>query len=96
MVDLAELEPDLAKGLQHLLEYDGDVQDFAAEMCFQLTYEGMFGEVRVVDLKPDGASLTVTNENRQEYVDLYVQHILETSVAPQFEAFAKGFKKVDF
>jgi HECT-domain (ubiquitin-transferase) len=32
----------------------------------------------------------VTNRNREEYVLLYVQYILDLSIAPQFEAFQKG------
>jgi hypothetical protein len=29
-----------------------------------------------------------------EYVSLYVQYLLEDSICPQFEAFAKGFRSV--
>ena len=34
------------------------------------------------------------NNNREEYVAAYVAYQLEVSVAPQFEAFKRGFHKV--
>ena len=36
----------------------------------------------------------MTNENRQEYVDLYVKYLLEDSVQKQLDEFLKGFKLV--
>ena len=46
------------------------------------------------DLKPNGASIPVTNANRQEFVDLYIKWLLTESVAKQFDAFARGFHRV--
>jgi len=46
-----------------------------------------------VDVKMS-ADDVVTNENRVEYVDLYVSWILTRSVEFQFNAFMTGFKKV--
>jgi hypothetical protein len=48
----------------------------------------------VVELKPDGGNLAVTSRNCREYVDLYVKYVLEDSIKPQFDSFARGFKKV--
>ena len=36
----------------------------------------------------------VTNENREEYVALYVDYLLNTSVVNQFQAFHRGFGRV--
>lgn len=36
----------------------------------------------------------VTNTNREEYANLYAQWLLDYSIRPQFEAFAKGFNTV--
>lgn len=58
-----------------------------------MPYES-FGETKYHPLKPDGANIAVTNQNRQEYVDLYLKWLLEDSVAPQFGAFLNGFKMV--
>jgi ubiquitin-protein ligase E3 A len=38
-----------------------------------------------------GEEIPVTEENRREFVDLYVDFFLNRSVHAQFEAFAKGF-----
>lgn len=89
LADLAEFRPRLAKGLQQLLDYDGDV-----ESTFGLDFAiGMekYGSTVQVPLLPGGADRPVTNENRREYVNLYVRHILDVSVSRQFEPFKRGF-----
>lgn len=92
LADLEVLQPTLAAGLKTLLTFDGDVQaTFGSN--FSITYE-FFGENRTVDLIEGGSSIPVTNENRAEYVDLYVNYLLDVSVEPQFHAFERGFKKV--
>jgi len=53
-----------------------------------------FGERRTIDLKEDGANILVTNDNRQEYVDLYINYVMEKSVEIQFGSFERGFRKV--
>lgn len=54
-----------------------------------------FGEgLETLDLEADGASKAVTDDNKQHYVDLYVRHLLETSIQRQFDAFQRGFKRV--
>ena len=90
--DLSELQPGLANGLRQLLEFDGDVAETFGQN-FELTYE-KFGDVVTIALKEGGADILVDNDNREEYVQLYVSHSLETSVKSQFEAFSKGFFKV--
>jgi hypothetical protein len=64
-------------------------------VAMQVEQEGDFGDANVVtDLVKDGGEVAVTNENRQQYVDAYVQHLLCKSVERQSKAFSKGFKKV--
>jgi len=45
-------------------------------------------------LEAEGADTPVTDDNKQRYVDLYVRHLLETSIQRQFDAFQRGFKRV--
>jgi ubiquitin-protein ligase E3 A len=78
--------------LEQLLRFSGDVQS-AFEFNFQISYESL-GEIRTIDLKENGSAAAVTNENREEYVSLYVDYILNNSVMPQFQAFYRGFTKV--
>jgi len=90
--DLLDSQPSLAKGLMQLLDFDGDVEaTFARD--FTLSYES-YGAQVVVPLKPDGENIPVTNANRYEFVRLYVEWLLEKSVARQFGAFSRGFHRV--
>ena len=81
--------PDLAHGLQHLLDYPGDVEADLA--TFFSVEEENFGELQTHELKPGGSDVPVTNSNRQEYVELYTQWVLQDSVQTQFAAFSEGF-----
>jgi E3 ubiquitin-protein ligase HECTD2 len=92
LADLAEYRPQLALGLRRLLEYEGDVES-AFGLTFAIDVE-RYGAVDCVSLCPAGTSKPVTNANRREYVALYVQHLLETSVARQFDPFKRGFYTV--
>ncbi|XP_076467951.1 putative E3 ubiquitin-protein ligase HECTD2 [Babylonia areolata] len=90
--DLAKMMPDMARGLQDLLEYDGDVEeDFG--LTFQVS-QTEFGHLKATPLKPGGENLAVTNENRQEYVQLYCDWLVNRAVFQQFAAFYHGFHSV--
>ncbi|XP_067657511.1 probable E3 ubiquitin-protein ligase HECTD2 isoform X1 [Haliotis asinina] len=90
--DLMHVKPAVAKGLKDLLEYEEDVEE---DFC--LTFEvsnSEYGSMKTVLLKPNGDNIPVTKENRKEYVQLYVEFILNKSVYPQFQAFYHGFHSV--
>ena len=53
-----------------------------------------FGEKIVEDLVEDGAEIKVTQDNKQEYCQLYADFLLNKSIKKQFDAFKKGFYKV--
>eukprot|EP00903_Cladosiphon_okamuranus_P014085 g13092.t1 len=90
--DLKEAQPDLGRGLQQLLDFDGDVEATFAR-TFQISYE-VFGAVKTFDLKEGGGDTAVTSANRHEYVDLYVRWLLVDSVKDQYGPFERGFHKV--
>lgn len=50
--------------------------------------------MKTVELLPGGSNTVVTAANREMYVDLYVEYLLDKSIETQFNAFAKGFHKV--
>ncbi len=61
----------------------------------QVEHEGDFGEGTVaVDLVQNGGDVAVSQANKQQYVDLYVEHLLLKSVEKQRKAFCRGFHKV--
>lgn len=52
------------------------------------------GAVNEVELKPNGAKITVTKDNRREFVDLFVQFTFKNSCAGQLASFKKGFNRM--
>ncbi|EFX06337.1 ubiquitin-protein ligase [Grosmannia clavigera kw1407] len=89
LADLAEYRPGLAKGLQQLLDYEGDVES-AFSLDFTIPAE-KYGVMEQVPLCVDGEKRPVTGSNRREYVHLYVRYLLDTGVSQQFEPFKRGF-----
>jgi E3 ubiquitin-protein ligase HECTD2 len=53
-----------------------------------------YGDVKTYKLKEGGENIPVTNENRKEYVELYLDWILNTAIYEQFRAFYLGFHSV--
>jgi len=45
---------------------------------------------QLVELKPGGSQIPVTESNKKEYLDLLAQYRLSSSVKQEIEAFAKG------
>lgn len=93
LADLAVYRPALARGLQQLLDYDGDVEE-AFQQTFTLTTTSYGSPPQTIDLIPHGSKKTVTNSNRQLFVDAYISYILDTSVAKQYDPFKRGFLAV--
>ncbi|CAH2001547.1 unnamed protein product [Acanthoscelides obtectus] len=91
--DVRGLSPMMANSLQSLLEYTENDLDEVFSLTFEITRE-IYGEMVTVPLKPNGANIKVTQENKQEYVDLYVDYIFNKSVETQYEAFHMAFMKV--
>jgi len=90
--DLRAAFPTLAHGLQQLLDYTGDVE---ADLCYMFRADiDVGGQRSTVDLVPGGELISVTSENRGQFVELYVRHVLSASVQEQFDAFAAGFMQV--
>lgn len=91
--DLKELNPLVWKSMQSLLNYpDDDVEEVFC-LSFELTRH-IFGENKTIELKPNGSNISVTKDNRKEYVDLYVDYVFNKAVEEQFRGFLKGFMKV--
>jgi len=89
LAHLSQVAPDLARGLNSMLSFEGPVEETFMQ-DFSVATES-FGAMSLSELKPNGANIAVTNENRAEYAALYAAHLLVTSVESQFSAFMKGF-----
>ncbi|KAH9459522.1 hypothetical protein Pst134EA_019671 [Puccinia striiformis f. sp. tritici] len=71
---------------------DNDI-DGIFELTFSVEADD-FGSTQIVDLKPGGQEILVTNENKPEYVQLLVQNRLTVSIREQIDAFKKGFDEI--
>lgn len=91
--DLKNFDGDLYTGLTELLAFEGNVEEIYCR-TFQIEHESPFGELIKHDLKANGCEIPVTNDNRQEFVELYLDWLFNKSVENQFHYFKKGFEKV--
>ncbi|XP_058798265.1 probable E3 ubiquitin-protein ligase HERC4 [Phymastichus coffea] len=93
LADLKDLSPVLARSLQSLLDYEESDLEAVFSLNFEVTKE-VFGEKKVYELIRNGSKTPVTIHNKNQFVDLYVDYILNKSVNSHFKAFYKGFHKV--
>uniref|UniRef100_A0A1B0DQI6 HECT-type E3 ubiquitin transferase n=1 Tax=Phlebotomus papatasi TaxID=29031 RepID=A0A1B0DQI6_PHLPP len=91
--DLKDLSPTVAASMEEMLAYEGADFEDVFLVTFSITEE-IFGEQRTVDLKPNGRNIMVTQETKQEFVDLYIDYVFSESVKMHFEGFDMGFQKV--
>ncbi|XP_037623787.1 probable E3 ubiquitin-protein ligase HERC3 [Sebastes umbrosus] len=88
MEDMMEFSPGVGKSLQYVLDYeDDDLEDL--EMDFLINWDRAD-----VDLDPQNPGKTVTGQNKQEFVDAYVDHAFNASVEGVFQEFKRGFFQV--
>lgn len=92
--DLADWNPTLYSGLKDMLEYEGSDLEEIYYQTFRICYQDVFGNAIFHDLKEDGDSIFVTQDNKKEFVDLYANFLLNESVDTQFRAFRRGFLMV--
>ncbi|XP_036373044.1 probable E3 ubiquitin-protein ligase HERC3 isoform X1 [Megalops cyprinoides] len=91
--DLKELSPTEGRSLQQLLDYQGDDVEETFCLNFAITRE-YYGLTEVKELVPDGENITVNKDNRQEFVDTYLNYVFNYSVEEVYMAFSSGFLKV--
>ena len=88
--DMESLDLDYYKSLVWMLENDITevlVENFAVE-------SDDFGASRIIDLIENGRNIPVTEENKQQYVQLIAEHRLVESVKEQLDNFLKGFHDI--
>lgn len=92
--DLKMADPSLGQGLQELLDYEEDDFCDVFDTDFVISYRDLFGNTITHELKPNSTQLRLTKDNRQEYVELYADFLLNSSIRRQFNAFRRGFQMV--
>lgn len=71
---------------------NNDITDVLDE-TFSVT-EDRFGEIIEVELKPGGANIAVTEENKKEYVEAVVEYRTKTRIREQTAALLEGFREL--
>ena len=87
MEDYAEWQPEQAKSLRFILDYDKH-EEYPLEdlLCRTFTRDVSFeGQKRDVELKPQGAEIMVTKDNREEFVRLFIEFEVETQAKTRIE-----------
>ncbi|MGH0157742.1 UNVERIFIED_CONTAM: hypothetical protein FKN15_058332 [Acipenser sinensis] len=88
--DLETVDPELHKSLVWILENDiTPVLDHT--FCVE---HNAFGKFLQHELKPNGRNIPVTEENKKEYVRLYVNWRFMRGIEAQFLALQKGFNEL--
>mmetsp|Transcript_8087 Transcript_8087/g.11776 ORF Transcript_8087/g.11776 Transcript_8087/m.11776 type:complete len:1158 (-) Transcript_8087:98-3571(-) len=87
------VDEELKKGLQQLLDYPHDDVEYVFCLNFEVTVLEL-GQEQKIELKEGGSDIPVTNDNKEEYVLLYVKWLLVDSVQPQWDAFENGIMRV--
>lgn len=88
---LASLDPVMYRNLLYLKTYDGDVSDLGLDFTVM---NSEFGENEVVELKPGGANIPVTESNRITYIHLMADYKLNRQIKAQCQAFKEGLANV--
>ncbi|CAE6433347.1 unnamed protein product [Rhizoctonia solani] len=90
LADLESVDAELHRGMTWMLE--NDITDVIDETF--TTVEERFGELVTIELRPGGADVEVTEDNKKEYVEAVIEYRIQKRVKEQFDAFMAGFSEL--
>lgn len=88
--DFAQIDPQVAKSLKAILNYQNEDISEVMGLTFIVEYESWGAKV-CEELIPGGKDILITQSNKQEYVDMFVDFMMNISVSKWFSSFKKGF-----
>lgn len=88
--DVEAVDPTYYKSLVWMLE--NDITD-VIDLTFSIEVDD-FGTNKVIDLKPNGRYIAVTEANKHEYVSLITEQRLVLAIKDQVNAFLEGFHDI--
>jgi len=95
-MDFEVEDPEFYKQLMWILDTDlksSEAKSFVEDLNFTTDVDE-FGHIRTVELVPGGSSMSVTEDNKREFVRLVCEYKMTVSITPQVEAFMKGFHEL--
>ncbi|XP_066584091.1 E3 ubiquitin-protein ligase SMURF2 isoform X2 [Prorops nasuta] len=90
LTDIEGVDPELHRSLTWMLE---NSINGVLDATFSVEHS-CFGMLKNHDLKPGGKDIPVTEENKREYVRLYVNYRFMRGIEQQFLALQKGFHEL--
>ena len=91
--DMKECDPELYKTLSYL-KTNNDI-NLKEELDTNFSViDDKFGEKLVIPLKENGENIMIDINNKDEYVDLYLDWYFNKSISAFYNSFEKGFYKV--
>ncbi|XP_076366217.1 E3 ubiquitin-protein ligase SMURF2-like isoform X2 [Tachypleus tridentatus] len=88
--DIEGVDPVLHQSLMWMLQNDISA---VLDITFSVEHNS-FGKLQVHELKPNGKNIPVTDDNKKEYVRLYVNYRFMRGIEQQFLALQKGFNEL--
>ncbi|KAI3378499.1 hypothetical protein SNEBB_008586 [Seison nebaliae] len=92
--DMEQVDENYFKSLTWLLETDLMNEDECLDEYYFTIETEVFGEIKEVELKEDGKNIRVTNQNKEEYIDLLIQFRFKSRIRTQMDKFKEGFNEI--
>ena len=90
--DMEAFDPEFHKSLSFMLEHP--LADSGLDHLTFSETANYFGVETEVELVPDGKNLSVTDENKLEYVNLVAAHRMTDKIREQIKSFSLGFNEI--
>lgn len=88
--DVIETFPDVGRSLEQLQKYEGDDVEEVFCLNFEVSYKNMWGQVETHALIENGGNTPVTNSNREKFISLYIEYLINESTDVPFSNFCAG------
>jgi calcineurin-like phosphoesterase family protein len=89
--DLKEIEPSLYNTFNNISKMEDGFENLG--MTMSISYDN-FGLEEVFELVPGGKDVPLTRENRDEFIEKYIDWYFNQSIEKQYRPFHRGFYKV--
>jgi len=91
LADIEYVDPEMYNSLVWIR--DNNIDECNLDICFAADFE-ILGKLTQHELKAGGALIQVTDENKEEYLNLITQWMFNRGVEEQMKSFLDGFSEV--
>ncbi|CAF3633948.1 unnamed protein product [Adineta steineri] len=89
LADMESVDREYYQSLKYILDNDPTELDL-----YFVVNEEVLGELREHELKPGGQHILVTEQNKQEYIDMVINYRFVQRIKIQMDALRHGFKEI--